>query len=450
MSSLRRQLGVGLALGLVLILAGFWLVGSQAIRAMTEQFVLSRLGHDSDALLTALSFDASGQARLDHRLLPPLFEQPYSGHYFRLSLDDGSQLSSRSTWDFSFEVPSLPPGESSSWRMTGPAGQLLLVSSRGYRKDGRNFTLAVTEDLAPLERQLRRFQWLFAGLSLAALVLLLLIQGGILARGFAWLKPVRERLRQLETGESLQVSESVPEEIRPLVRQINRLLGLMQQRLQHGRNSLGNLAHALKGPINLALQQIDSELLDDRASLRDDLRAQLERVAQLVERELKRARMAGQGMPGVLFNPQREMPVLIAMMRRMYRDRSLDIGADWPQVDQLPYDREDLHELLGNLLDNACKWAASRVRVELQWGDALRIRVEDDGLGVDDPELAELAVRGARADESVAGHGLGLSIVADLVQGYGGNLSFERSAGMGGLRVELLLPAPLKSQGVSE
>ncbi len=443
MSSLRKQLTLALALGLTLTMGLLWLGGSQAIRTLTEHFVLSRLSHDSDALLTAVSFDESGRPRLDHRRLPPLFEQPYSGHYYSLATDDGKVVNSRSLWDYRLQTRPLAPGEQQHWRAQGPSGQWLLVYGAGYRKSGRSFTLTVTEDMAPLERRLERFQWMFALLAALALLVLLLLQWVVLQRGFGRLEPVREQLRKLEAGELRKVSEAVPLEIRPLVQQINRLLELMQQRLEHSRNGLGNLTHALKGPLNLLLQQLHDPAIVARPQLKQAMQQQLERIRQLVERELKRARMAGQGVPGSLFCPQQELPAMVGLLQQIHAGRRLHISGEWPQEGTLPVDREDLFELLGNLLDNACKWARSRVWISLWQEQGVRLVVEDDGPGVAAAERERLALRGTRVDESVSGHGLGLAICSDLVKGYGGRLEFTESKRLGGLRVEVWLPLPM-------
>ncbi|MFM1892580.1 MAG: hypothetical protein RLZ44_1657, partial [Pseudomonadota bacterium] len=168
---------------------------------------------------------------------------------------------------------------------------------------------------------------------------------------------------------------------------------------------------------------------------------QTARIRQLVERELRRARIAGAAAPGRAFEPAADIPALLESLRRLHRDRELDLQAPGLPADPLPVDREDMLELLGNLLDNACKWAQRRVRLQLaRTGNAVGVTVEDDGPGVAETDMPRLTARGTRIDESIQGHGLGLAIVGDIVRIYGGQLEFSRAPQLGGLRVAVSLP----------
>jgi signal transduction histidine kinase len=181
-------------------------------------------------------------------------------------------------------------------------------------------------------------------------------------------------------------------------------------------------------------------------------RQQVERVRALVERELKRARIAGGGSPGTLFDPTVELPVLAELLKRMYRDKGLRLDCHIGTTQPLLMDREDLLELTGTLLDNACKWAFSRVHCAITaTNGGIRIRIEDDGPGCDETALADLGERGTRLDEAVDGHGLGLSIAREIVDSYDGRLKLGRSDTLGGFSAIIELPiqqmqnAPLKS-----
>jgi signal transduction histidine kinase len=161
-----------------------------------------------------------------------------------------------------------------------------------------------------------------------------------------------------------------------------------------------------------------------------------------LERQLGRARLAGGASPGQRTELAREVAQLVRALRTIYRDKELDIRCEIPPKTVFPGDREDLLELLGNLMDNACKWARQRVRVRAGMAADLSLVVEDDGPGCPEEMLSELARRGARVDESTAGHGLGLSIVRDVVDGYGGRLQFGRSPFLGGFQVQVSIPLP--------
>jgi signal transduction histidine kinase len=266
-----------------------------------------------------------------------------------------------------------------------------------------------------------------------------LIQRWILRRGFRAVDRVREQLHDVSEGQRERLEFMGPVEIRPLSVEINRLLDQVRQRLQRSRQALGNLAHALKSPLTLLTRELDS--LPLRASDRERISAQLERVGQLVERELKRARFAGEG-GGQRFEPAEDVPDLVEALRQLHRGRGLSIEIGRLDAGRLPFDREDMFELLGNLLDNACKWARQRVIVEIVREDVVVFRVRDDGPGISVEDRARPLRRGTRLDEQEPGHGLGLAIVRELVEGYRGSLTLDEAAGLGGLEVRVVLPLP--------
>ncbi len=286
------------------------------------------------------------------------------------------------------------------------------------------------------ERQ-HRFKWLFPILAAGGIGLILVIQGVVIRRTFRRLDHIRTELQQLEAGNIGKLSEAVPAEIYPIIKEFNRLLSLMQERLERSRNSLGNLAHALKGPLNLLVQYLDQE--PDTTS-NQQAQLQAERIRQLTERELKRARMAGLGNTTQRFDPRVELPVLVDVLARIHhkspRCITLDIA---PEITRFG-DREDMLELVGNLLDNACKWATEYVHCHIHIAaNHIHLSVEDDGQGRSDEELQQMSQRGIRLDESVEGHGLGLSICKDIAKLYGGTLAFGHSVALGGLKVTVIL-----------
>lgn len=170
------------------------------------------------------------------------------------------------------------------------------------------------------------------------------------------------------------------------------------------------------------------------------LTRQLDDMHALTDRILKRARLAGNLHSGTLFNFHSELPALIQTMHMMYPEKSLNISSQLPDHMEPFMDREDMLELLGNLLDNACKWANQQVLISVTRNDQLDIRIEDDGPGGQREFLDTLAARGVRLDESVSGYGFGLAIVADIIDDYGGRIRFDRSDNLGGFRVDVELP----------
>jgi signal transduction histidine kinase len=231
----------------------------------------------------------------------------------------------------------------------------------------------------------------------------------------------------------------VPQEVAALVHEVNWLLSVLDQRLQRSRNALGDLAHALKTPLTVLQQLPREDALKSQPEICHTLQTQTTNMQKMMERVLKRARMAGVGPTLVKFDVKQEIPALIKVLQSMYRDKNLMINFIAPDTTALLIDREDMLELAGNLLDNACKWAKSRVNLSLDINKDIRLIVEDDGPGVSDTDITRLAQRGARLDEAVNGHGLGLSIAQLIAEQHGGQLNLRRSNELGGFCVEALL-----------
>ncbi len=442
MNSLERRLQFGLAVALVVLIGLFWVVGSQALRSMTENWVASRLQHDTEGLLAAMVVQPEN-VKIRWRRVNQVFSQPLSGHYYviRFDDDDDDTIRSRSLWDQSLEIKRLLPGESEQQVILGPSNQKLLLLLSGFEKQGRQFTLGIAEDMTPIYAEYERFMRWFALLAVASLTVLLLVQHFVIRRTLKPLDAVREEIRQLEQGEADALGEAVPSEVLPLVQEFNHLLRLLARRLERSRNGLGNLAHALKGPLNLLMQYFDRlESSDGSESPHPQARMQAQRIKQLMDRELRRARLAGKELSSQRFNPKLELPDLIAVLGQMHRARSIDITYQVDESVEVFGDREDMLELLGNLLDNACKWATSTVQCSIQGGEVISIQVSDDGGGLNDEDIHTLTQRGVRLDENVEGHGLGLAIIGDIVKLYGGTLKFYRAHSLGGLCVEVQLP----------
>jgi signal transduction histidine kinase len=228
--------------------------------------------------------------------------------------------------------------------------------------------------------------------------------------------------------------------VSPLVDEINHLLEVLDKRLKRSRNALGDLAHSLKKPLT-ALQQLGHEkTLSNDPELQQAIMLQLESIQRLIRRILQRARLAGEGPVGSHFQPEQDISPLLNMLRSMYHHKALDIESHIEPGIHIAADREDMLELIGNLLDNACKWARHRVRFSIQQDHGIKISVEDDGLGVSEDQLSRLTQRGQRLDEQTEGHGLGLSISRDIVDSLDGKLQLQRSEQMGGLLVTIQLP----------
>jgi len=442
--SLESRLGTGLLLALLAVFVFLFWASVTVVSSLAESYVSTRLEHDAESLLGAVWFTPDGRVRMREGRITPIYRQPLSGHYYVVTLDEGRQIRSRSMWDETVDVPTLEPGTIEITQRAGPDDQWLLMRSAGYRKNGLDFTLTTAEDLAPMAAELRRFQ-ILALLGLAvALIAVLLSQRYVLRRSFRALDAVRDEMREVAEGDRLHLQSLGPSEIRPLTCEVNRLLQQLRQRLVRSRQALGNLAHALKTPLSLVTHDLDALPIPDRDRRR--LSEHLRRVVTLIERELKRAQIAGEGSVQ-RFVAARDVPELLDALRRLHTDRSLVISSGGLPDRVLPFDHEDMLELLGNLLDNACKWAERQVTIDIELGDALSVVVADDGPGVAAGDRATLLRRGSRLDEQEPGSGLGLAIVRDLVAHYGGNIALGRSAMLGGFEVRVDLPLPHSATG---
>jgi len=405
---------------------------------MGQTHMLTRLEHDAEALLAAIKLNPDGQILLRESRITPIYNQPLSGHYYLLVFADGSEVRSRSLWDETLETHDVASGEIVTYEEKGPGQQQLLLRSAGYEKHGKQFTLTIAEDLSPLAADIRYFQMsaLFL-LGLSGLTIIL-IQRLVLRRGFRALDQVRTEVTQIALGETQFLVEMGPSEIQPLTAEINRLLTQLQLRLKRSRDALGNLAHALKGPLSLMTHDIDRLPLADTD--RQHLADKLASISSLIERELKRARFGGEH-TGQQFLPGRDIPYLLKALQQIHFERHITIKCRPLPDNLLPFDQQDMLELLGNLLDNAFKWANKEILLDISLDNHyLHIQVDDDGPGVSETDLSAMVKRGTRLDEQESGYGLGLSIINDLVTDYTGNIEFSASTALGGLAVKITLP----------
>lgn len=439
MISLRARLNRGLIAILVLVFASQWALGSYAIRRVVEHEMVTRLEHDGDSLLASLGVDAYGDIHFDPFRLGLIYEQPHSGHYFVIH-SGGQVFRSPSLLGDAIAAEPLPAGQRRRYHCGGPENQPLLALARGFSIDGRDVTLTVAEELTAIEREILELSLGYLALTLGVLIVAILLQSLDVARALRPLAGVRRELAGIARGERERIEGDTPAEIRPLVDELNRLLVLMERRLKQSRTAVGNLAHALKTPLAILFRIAADPDLAGIPELARQLREQSAVIHRRIERELKQARLAGGGSSATFFNPRDELAVLVRVLDNVYAEKHLDIRVIAP--DRLvPCDREDLLELIGNLADNACKWAAGKVRIRVDCADGIRVGVEDDGPGCPAGEVERLARRGLRLDESRPGHGLGLAIVRDIAEFYGGRVEFGRSPDLGGLSVTVFLPS---------
>lgn len=402
--------------------------------SVERQFEL-RLDSLVRAAIAALDRHPDGSIVLARPLGDPRFDQIYSGWYWQVAGADGRLTRSRSLWDQTLPVEN---GHAAvSYRsLNGPNGEKLMLAERDVSLDGGGtIHVLVGADRAEVADGVRRFDWLLTlalgglGLGLAMAVIIQVRFG---------LRPLHRMAHDLEAvrcGQWARLPNDYPREVAPLADAMNMVLDNDAELIERARTHVGNLAHGLKTPLAV----LQAELAGDPD--RQVMQRQLEDMRRLVERHLGRA-AASAGAGRALGGRVAVAPVaadIAAALGKIFAERGLRFDLQVGEDADFLGDADDLAEILGNLLENACKWAKSQVRLTAsRQGDCLGLCVEDDGPGMSPEQAAQAADRGARMDQRAEGWGLGLSIVADLVSLHGGTMEFRQSP-LGGLAVDLRL-----------
>jgi two-component system sensor histidine kinase PhoQ len=441
-----RSLQSRLLLAATLVLAGF--IGATGL-ALDKAFQVSARASMQDrlqsyiyALLAAADEDDSGRMIPPRELPEPRFSKPDSGLYAMIAAQEGGPLwHSHSLAGRNVDLAQQQSPGQREFRLLNQAGMELYVISFGvawedYAKGETLYTFAVAEDTAAFKAQIDSFRAsLWSWLGAMALVLLL-VQGFILRWGLRPLRSVESDLRRIEQGRAEHLDGSYPKELTGLTSSLNSLIEhgkLVQTRY---RNSLDDLAHSLKTP--LAIMQSFYEQESGQASQgRATVREQVQRMDEIIEHQLQRAAVSG---PAALARSVPLQPVLERLVRsldKVYRDKQVQVGLDLDPGATFYGDEADLTEVLGNLLENAYKYCSSQVRVSARCrpegasGQGLEISIEDDGQGIDPQMIDTVLQRGKRMDETVPGHGIGLSMAREIIAVYGGELDIG-SSGLGG------------------
>ncbi len=442
----RFSLHVRLFLAAILSVACGLVVAGFVLSTLFEQHVVRQaetdLGAQLDGLVAAV--DVAGVPyELTRTPTDPRFHVPFAGRYWQIEMPDGRVLRSRSLWDEKLALPSdeLNDGVIHRHAIAGPKGQKLLVLERAVfppRSDGA-IRLAVGMDRKPIHEATERFRGMLA-LSLGVLGIALVAASVAFVRlGLSPLRRLRQSLAEVLDGGRKRLPETFPGEIEPLARELNHLLDRNDEALERARATAGNLAHALKTP--LAVMNNDISQLGQSGVAPDTagrLAEEIGRMREQIERQLAAARAAAGIGTGRTAVAGEAVENVMRALGRLYPD--LSFRADVPDVAVFAGDRTDFEEMLGNLFENACKWARHTVKVSGRVeGRELVLCVEDDGPGLPAEERTRVLARGVRLDERGGGQGFGLAIVADLAKLYGGTLRLDASA-LGGLMAELRLP----------
>lgn len=430
MISVRKSLNKNLLISMLVIMLLLLLLLNIGMHRLLNNYVLTRLQHDAESLIAVISQDEQERWIIPQQMLSTVYQRVRSGHYYFIT---GSQqiLRSRSLFDLEISLPEMTLGQAMSYQMDGPGEEHWLVWQQPFTRQGDQLQVWVAEDIDPILDELNRYSVYSLLLIMLTVLTLILIQQRILNRAFHVFDLLRHNLQAIRQGQREKIGSAVPEEVEPLVREIEELVEQLQSRIQRTRKAIANLSHEIKRPLQLLSLDLQSGNAESVQAV-EDIRA-------IVDRELRRARVSGGVLPGDAIDLGQELPYLVQVMQKLYPS----IIIDWNFADHmgvLNVDRDDLLELLGNLLDNACKFAAEQVQLSISLqSNRLLMLIEDDGPGVSAEHLQRITQPGFRVDESIDGHGLGLSLCADIVRAYAGEMNFSVS-GTGGLKVQVSLP----------
>ncbi len=437
MQSIQSKLSTGLLLSLIIAFSSLWMMVSINIQFLAKEYIATRLEHDAEMLLSTIYFDNEGMLTIDSSRTDLIYNQPFSGHYYVVSTDKQS-INSRSLWDHKLNVETVNTGQQSRILQQGPDQQSLLIMSGGYSKQRNKLTVSIAEDLNPINKNINQFKYWFSAIAFGMLLILVILQSLILRKSFKPLTRMHTELKLLQQGQVKKLSTESPSELRPLIDEVNHLLSIMEQRLRRSRDALSDLAHAIKKPLTVIKQITGNEPIPD--ATKTILIKQTDDIYQISDHILKRARLAGPSHTGALFSFSDDLPALIKTLDMMYVDKALQLTTNTQDNIICPVDREDMLELLGNLLDNAYKWAAHKITLTIDIDSELHICIEDDGPGTDLAKINELSKRGVRLDEKIKGHGFGLAITTDIINDYNGSISFKHSNKLGGFKADITLP----------
>lgn len=445
MHSLSRRLLISVSVALALFSGVMIWVLDSGFRALSERSLEELLDRQMVALIASAEPQADGgyapaPQTLDTRLATPrsgLYAQIRSLHHLWRSPSTAGLGS-----DFG---PLLNRGVRSVSLANFGRQHRVAIESRAIQfaddpQEPQGFTFSVAVSLTPFEEELSRFRQQLLGSFIGLTVLLL----AVLAVLLRWvLSPVRRMEREIyevEEGRSATIGGGYPRELTGVAVNLNALLAGERKRVARYRDTLGNLAHSLKTPLAVMRASLPSDAAPGTIS------AEIDRMAGIIEHQMNRAAASGGALIGQAPVDLSQVAVeLRGALLRVYAHKDLSLELDISPLSLFVGDRGDVTEILGNLLDNACKWCRGRVRLAARNDESAPVRqqllvtIEDDGPGIAPEDRPRVLQRGVRADENVPGHGLGLAMVRDITDLYGGRLEVDESP-LGGARFSLHLP----------
>jgi signal transduction histidine kinase len=449
-SSLAFRLFASAAAWTLVVVPAAAILLSSLYRQAVERNFDARLNVYLTSLVASTTEGGAATPKEPASLGEPIFTIPFSGWYWQIKPLGGTTLplhASDSLLDQQLTLPSqigVSPDQSLTRRSyeQGPDDQRLRIVEREIRPGGPQstpYSYAVAGDARELDRDLAEFTtMLFAALALLGLGLILATLFQV-RYGLAPLRDIRRDLSAIRSGEAEKLEGELPDEIRPLQQELNALIQSNREIVERARTHVGNLAHALKTPLSV----ISNEARGQDGSLAAKVIEQAELMRTQITHHLDRARVAARS--SVIGDTTEVGEVFQALKRtldRIYDERGIALEVEATPGLKFQGEKQDFEEMVGNLLDNACKWARSQVKASAERnrsGTRFTVIVDDDGPGLTEEDREKVVKRGQRLDESKPGSGLGLSIVADLAHLYKGRFALEPSPD-GGLRAKLELP----------
>lgn len=453
--SLRSRLLLVATLVLLLFLGLMGVVLDQAFRRSAEQGVSERLLLHIYGLLATTEETLDGEVFLPEVLQEPDFNRLGTGLYaIVLDASDDELWRSESALDISLAASAvssiahdLPPGEPRFGSVMSQAGEPLFFLSYRVLWQGSGdavtpFTYVTLQTLDTYRGEVTGFRNNLWGWLVAVIVALVLVQAAVMSWGLSPLRRLASDLKRIEDGEQDYLQGGYPEEIEGVTRNLNLLLSAERQQREKYRTTLADLAHSLKTP--LAILKGTASSMEHGASVestRATVDEQVSRMDDIVSYQLGKAVTSS---PGIIRRSIAVEPILerlVAAMKKVYAHRDLDISLSASEGDFFG-DERDLMELLGNVVDNACKYGRHQVKISSEQAtgrEQLRVVIEDDGPGIPESDRLLVLERGARLDTVAPGQGIGLAVVKDIVDRYGGQITIDGSS-LGGARFEILLP----------
>jgi two-component system, OmpR family, sensor histidine kinase PhoQ len=438
--SLSRRLLISVSVPIALFCGVVILVLDSGFREVAQRTLQDDLDRQMVALIAAAEPQPDGGYAPAPHTLDPRLETPRSGVYAQIR-SAGHEWRSPSTAGLNSDFGQLLSGGQRHLSYATFGNDRVAIESRSIEFEGdptaaRALTFSVATSLSPYQQELWRFRRELLGWFLSLMLLLLLTLAGLLHWVLGPVRRMEREIHEVEEARRESLGAGYPRELAGVAGNLNALLIGERKRVARYRDTLGNLAHSLKTPLAVMRAEGASTTVG----------AEIDRMSGIIDHQLKRAAASGGALLG-------QAPVEVAQVAaelratllRVYAGKDLVIELAVAPTAQFIGDRGDLTELLGNLLDNACKWCRSRVRftATTEEGAGPRERlclvIEDDGPGISAVDRARVLQRGVRADEKVPGHGLGLAMVRDTVDLYGGRLMIDASA-LGGARFTLRLP----------